>query len=72
MTLAKYYGVNQQFRSGNDVYTFDDSAGVFVIDGDGLDIISMPSSEKSIFLDLRPGSHSYEGIKSSFITAANQ
>ena len=58
MTLAKYYGVNQQFRSGNDVYTFDDSAGVFVIDGDGLDIIGMPGSEKSIFLDLRPGSHS--------------
>jgi serralysin len=72
MTLTKFYGVNSQFRSGNDVYTFNDTSGTFIIDGNGVDVISMPSSEKNIFIDLRPGTHSYEGTKGSFITAANQ
>ena len=72
MTLTKYYGVNQTFRSEDDVYTFDDKSAVFIIDGNGLDAINSPNSTQNIFLDLRQGGHSYEGQKSTYITAAKQ
>ena len=37
-----------------------------------MDIISIPTSKQHIYVDLRPGAHSYEGSKSSLITAAHQ
>ena len=72
MTLTKFYGVNALYRSENDKYTFDDYKGIFIIDGNGVDSIDERSSEEDIFIDLRPGAHSYEGYKSSYITDANQ
>lgn len=72
MTLTKFYGVNPEFRSGDDIYTFSSSHGTFIIDGNGIDTISEPGSTADIFIDLRPGTHNYEGRKSSFITDANQ
>ena len=72
MTLTKFYGVNPELRPDNDVYTFDDMEGAFIIDGNGQDIISVLNSNQNIYIDLRPGAHSYEGVKSSLITAAHQ
>lgn len=68
MTLTKLYGVNPEFNSGDNVYKFDKDQGTFIIDGNGLDAINMPNSLNNIYIDLRPGMHSYEGKKSSFIT----
>jgi serralysin len=72
MTLTKFYGVNSEFRSGDDIYAFDDINGTFVIDGSGIDTIENSASHQNSFIDLRPGTHSYEGQKSSFITVAKQ
>ena len=72
MVLTKYYGVNSDFRSTDDTYKFNNDGGVFIIDGDGIDVINEASSTKNIFVDLRPGAHSYLDYKSSFITDANQ
>ena len=41
-------------------------------DENGIDTISNPRSTENIFIDLRPGAHSYEGHKSNFITNASQ
>ena len=72
MTLTKFYGVNQSFHSEDNVYKFSETGGTFIIDGNGLDTISSENSVQNIFLDLRPGGHSYEGQKSIYITAAKQ
>ena len=72
MALTKFYGVNPAFAAGNDIYKFSDLTGVFIIDGNGVDTISMVNSHKNIFIDLRPGAHSHEGQKSNYITAAHQ
>ncbi|MDB3861679.1 M10 family metallopeptidase C-terminal domain-containing protein [Paracoccaceae bacterium] len=72
MVLTKFYGVNPEYHPGNDVYKFDDLNGTFIIDGNGEDTISMLNSTNDIYVDLRPGNHSYEGEKSSFISSANQ
>lgn len=72
MTLTKFYGVNPEYRSDNDTYTFDDMTGKFIMDGNGIDAIKCPSSVQDIFIDLRPGTHSYEGSKSDYITSPRQ
>jgi len=72
MTLTYFYGVSSSYNSSNDTYQFDNNVGVFIIDGGGLDIIDASSSEKNIFVDLRPGMHSYEEQVSDYITSANQ
>ena len=72
MALTKLYGVNPNFKSGDNEYTFDDTNGTFIIDGAGQDKINASLSEDDIFLDLRPGTHSYEGHKSVYITGAKQ
>ena len=71
MTLTKFYGVSSTFRPGDDTYTFNDS-GTFIIDGNGIDSISEPHSIANIYIDLRSGSHNYEGYKSIFITDPKQ
>ena len=68
MTLTKLYGVNPEFNSSDNVYKFHKDQGTFIIDGNGLDTINMTNSLNNIYIDLRPGMHSYEGKKSSFIT----
>ena len=72
MALTKLYGVNSEFNSGNDVYRFSDVSAIFIIDGGGIDTIDAATSNNNIVIDLRSGTHNYEGFKSSFITDASQ
>lgn len=72
MTLTKLYGVNPEFNADDNIYMFDDKTGKFIIDGNGIDTVISSGSAQNVFIDLRPGSHSYEGLKSGFITAAKQ
>ena len=41
MTLTELYGVNKNYNSDNDVYKFEDYKGTFIIDGNGVDTVSM-------------------------------
>ena len=72
MALTKLYGVNASYASGNDTYEFSQAEGIFIIDGAGIDTIDCMNSSQNLFIDLRPGAHSYQGSKSSFITTENQ
>ena len=72
MALTEFYGVNPSYNNANNVYTFSDDIGVFIIDGSGVDQINAGNSNKDIFLDLRSGTHSYEGQFSSKISDPNQ
>ena len=72
MVLTKFYGVSSTFNEEDNSYTFSDDAGTFIIDGGGSDTINASASIKNIYIDLRPGTHSYEGQKSNFITSSNQ
>ena len=72
MTLTKLYGVNPEFRSDDDIYKFDNSDGVFIVDGGGIDTIDASGLADNIHVDLRCGTHSYKGQKSTFITSSNQ
>ena len=72
MTLTKLYGVNSTYKSGDDVYKFDHNSGIFLIDGNGIDLIDVSDSIEDVYIDLRYGSHSYQGDKSSLITSGNQ
>lgn len=72
MALADMFGVNPDFRGGDDVYGFSSSVGVFVIDGGGMDTLSASGSSLSAYIDLRFGMHSYLGEKASYISSANQ
>lgn len=72
MALAEIYGVNPDYRAGNDTYYFSKTAPNFVIDGGGLDTISAASETTPVFIDLREGSHSFLGVKSSYISSPGQ
>ena len=72
MTLTKYYGVNPSYNDSDDIYTFSEESAVFVIDGGGIDVIDSSQSSMNTTIDLRYGSHSHLGAKSSFITSKHQ
>ena len=72
MTLTKFYGVNPNYNTGDNMYEFSTSGGKFIIDGAGLDTLSASGATLDVTIDLRPGAHSHLGTKSSYITAANQ
>lgn len=72
MALTKLYGVNPVYESGDNTYKFNSIEGTFIIDGGGIDTIDCVASNSNFFIDLRQGAHSYEGSKSSYITAAGQ
>ena len=72
MVLTKFYGVNPSFRSENNIYEFDSSSGVFIIDGGGIDTILADLTYTDVYIDLRAGAHSYKGHKSNYISVANQ
>lgn len=72
MTLTKFYGVNPEFNSGNDIYFFSDTNATFIVDGGGTDIIDSSGDARNVFIDLREGSHSHCGYKSQYITDNNQ
>ena len=72
MTLSKFYGVNSNYNSGDDIYEFSGSNGVFILDGAGIDTISAIDTSRDVMIDLRPGAHSHLGSKSNYITGPNQ
>ncbi len=72
MALTKFYGVKGTYNAGDDTYQFSNLGGTFIIDGAGVDTISAYETLLDVTIDLRPGSHSHLGSKSSYITAANQ
>ncbi len=72
MALTKFYGVSPLYNAKNDTYNFNSFSGTFIVDGGGVDKIDAASSSDNIYIDLRPGGHSYKGSKSNFITDANQ
>ena len=49
MALTKFYGVNPNYRSGNNIYTFDDKTGKFIVDETVL-ILSKAQIQGKIFL----------------------
>ena len=72
MTLTKHYGVNPDYNPGNDVYTFSNTEGVFIIDGGGIDKIDAQDAKENIWIDLRSGTQSFLGEKSELITTPKQ
>ena len=72
MALTKLYGVNPEYNSGDNLYSFSSKNGIFIIDGAGADTIETLEFEEDLYLDIRPGSHSYLGKKSEYITDALQ
>ena len=72
MALTKLYGVNPEYNSGDNLYSFSSKIGIFIIDGAGADTIETLEFEEDLYLDIRPGSHSYLGKKSEYITDALQ
>lgn len=72
MALAKFYGVNNEYHPGSDTYNFSDFSGTFIVDGGGIDVISTKDADVGAYIDLRPGTHSYLGVKSIYISDENQ
>jgi len=72
MTLTKFYGVNPEFNASNNSYSFSSSNAVFIVDGAGSDTIDTSQATMDAYVDLRPGSHSYLGAKSQYITSPYQ
>ena len=72
MALTKFYGVKSTYNAGDNIYEFSSSGGTFIIDGAGLDTINASDATLDVTIDLRPGSHSHLGGKSTYITASNQ
>lgn len=72
MALTKLFGVNASYKPENNTYTFNPTSGVFIIDGGGTDTVDCKTSDRDIYLDLRPGTHSYEGHQAHFITSPRQ
>ena len=72
MTLTKLYGINKEYKATDDTYYFSDHSSTFIIDGGGTDRIDASQSVNNIYVDLRPGTHSFAHEKSNFITASKQ
>ena len=68
MTLTKFYGVNPEYMAGDNFYRFSSTEGIFLIDGSGTDTIITHDLIDNVTIDLRPGSHSFIGTKSEYIT----
>ena len=72
MALTKFYGVSPTHHAGDDTYAFSSAAGVFIIDGAGVDTIDLSQASMGSYVDLRPGMQSWLGQKAAYITSANQ
>ncbi|MDC1480928.1 M10 family metallopeptidase C-terminal domain-containing protein [Ascidiaceihabitans sp.] len=72
MTFAGMFGINPLYNADDTTYGFSNSTSVFVIDGDGHDIISAATENTAAYIDLRSGMHSHLGAKSVYITDARQ
>ena len=72
MALSEYYGIDQRYSPGDDVYVFNSNIGVIIADGAGTDTIDASSSIFNASIDLRPGAESYLGFKAPDISGSNQ
>jgi VCBS repeat-containing protein len=70
--LQYIYGVAADVNDGDSAYLFDDSQGVFVYDGQGVDVIDASSAQSAATIYLTEGDWSFIGEKSNLITSANQ
>ena len=71
IALHYRYGVNPDYKSGNDTYHFSrfDPAvlgnGIYIFDGGGQDMLDASDQTQNLFLDLTPGSWNYAGSKTA-------
>ena len=72
LTLVNIYGINPNYNSGDNVYTFSAVEAKYIIDAGGHDLIDTSASTESGFIDLRENSHSYLGVEHEYISAAYQ
>lgn len=69
--MTFYYGVNAQYNSGDNSYTFGkfdasvSTGNVLVVDGAGNDVIDASNQTEHVFIDLAPGTLSYVGDKAA-------
>ena len=68
MALAKMYGVNPEYNSGDDTYVFSSNSPTFILDGSGVDKIDASDTTRDATIDLRYGSHSHLGTKTDKIS----
>jgi len=68
MALAKMYGVNPKYNSGNDTYVFSSNSPTFILDGSGIDKIDASDTTRDATIDLRYGSQSHLGTKTDKIS----
>lgn len=73
ITLHYRYGVNPNYRSGDDTYHighFDAHTpgnGIYIMDGGGQDTLDASDITQELFLDLTPGSWNYVGSKAEHL-----
>ena len=72
LALVQYYGINPNFMSSNDIYSFNASSGVYIIDAGGHDEINTSNSNDNAFIDLRENSHSFLNIGHDYVSAPFQ
>ena len=51
--LVYLYGINPNYKSSNDIYSFNSSEGFIIIDGGGIDSIDASKHDKHLYIDLR-------------------
>ncbi len=70
--LVYLYGINPNYKSSNDIYSFNSSEGFIIIDGGGIDSIDASKHDKHLYIDLRSNTQSYVEYKSDMISSPNQ
>lgn len=65
LALQKLYGANPSYRSGNDVYTWNQNVGFrqVLYDAGGIDTIDLSASTMRSFIDLTPNSLSSINVR---------
>ena len=71
-SLVYLYGINPNYKSSNDIYSFNSSEGFIIIDGGGIDSIDASKHDKHLYIDLRSNTQSYVEYKSDMISSPNQ
>ena len=70
--LHYIYGVSSEANAGDTTHLFDGTEGVFVYDGQGVDVIDASTADSPTTISLSEGDWSYIGDKSDLISTANQ
>jgi len=70
--LQYIYGVAPGVNAGDNTYFFDGSKGVFIYDGQGIDVIDASNAQAQATIYLTEGDWSFIGEKLNLISSANQ